>query len=59
MEWWMPGMMRHIAQHHMHMHDEEWKAAFVALLDLDEDEVEALEDFLSQVACHVLERLLD
>ena len=57
MEWWMPGMIRHIFQHHMCLEDEAFRTLFVKLLDLNEDEIEALEAFRSQVCDHVLERL--
>ena len=59
MEQWLPGMIRHIFQHHIHLEDEAFRTLFVKLLDLDEDEIKALEAFRTQVCDHVLERLLD
>lgn len=56
--------IRHIVQHKTMLRDPLWRRMFLALLDLDEDDpvdreiIESIDEFIGNVACHELERLV-
>ena len=56
------ALIRYVVQHKLHLEDEQFRARFLELFDLDEDHdqdaIMAIEQFASDISCHVLERLI-